>query len=151
VETQPELVAHHYTEAGLAEQAILYWQQAGQRANQRSAYAEAISHLTKGLELLKTLPDTPEYVQQKLGLQLALGESLIATKGYSASKVGQIYARARELCRRVGETPQLFTVLAGLSAFHTIRGELRAGHEVHRQRLRVAESIQSPALLQTAH
>ena len=59
-ETQPELVAHHYTEAGLIEQAIPYWQRAGQRATQRSANVEAISHLTKGLELLKTLPDTPE-------------------------------------------------------------------------------------------
>ncbi len=60
VETHPELLAHHYTVAGLGEQAISYWQKAGQKANQRSAYAEAISHLTKGLELLKTLPDTPE-------------------------------------------------------------------------------------------
>ena len=73
VETQPELLAHHYTEAGLIEQAIPYWQQAGQRAIQRSANVEAISHLTKGLELLKTLPDTPERTQQELTLQIALG------------------------------------------------------------------------------
>src|SRR5262249_34971592 len=65
-ETQPDLVAHHCTEAGLIGQAISYWQQAGQSASQRSAYVEAISHLTKGLELLKTLPDTPERVQQEL-------------------------------------------------------------------------------------
>ena len=58
-ETQPELVAHHYTEADRIEQAVPYWQKAGQRANQRSAYLEAIAHLTSGLELLKTLPDTP--------------------------------------------------------------------------------------------
>ena len=70
VETQPELVAHHYTEAGLIEQAIPYWQQAGERAMQRSANVEAISHLTKGLELLKTLPDTPERIQQELTLQM---------------------------------------------------------------------------------
>ena len=66
VETQPELVAHHYTEAGLIEQALPYWQQAGERASQRSAYVEAIAHLTKGLEVLKTLPDTPERAQQEL-------------------------------------------------------------------------------------
>src|SRR6202008_2909939 len=59
VADQPELLAHHYTEAGRTEQAIPYWQRAGQRANERSAHAEAISHLTKGLEVLKTLPDTP--------------------------------------------------------------------------------------------
>ena len=64
IETQPELLAHHYTEAGLVEQAIPYWQRAGQSAAQRSANMEAISHLTKGLELLKTLPDTPERAQQ---------------------------------------------------------------------------------------
>ena len=73
IETQPELVAHHYTEAGLIEQAIPYWQRAGQRAIERSANVEAISHLTKGLELLKTLPDTPERTQQELTLQIALG------------------------------------------------------------------------------
>ena len=72
-ETQPELVAHHYTEAGLIAQAIPYWQQAGERASQRSAYVEAVAHLTKGLEVLKTLPDTPERAQQELTLQATLG------------------------------------------------------------------------------
>jgi predicted ATPase len=72
VETQPELVGQHYTEAGLIVQAIPYWEKAGQRASQRSAYVEAISHLTMGLELLKTLPDTPERAQQELTLQLKI-------------------------------------------------------------------------------
>ena len=58
--TQPELLAHHYTEASLTDKAIPYWQQAGQRALQHSAHAEAVGHFTKGLELLKTLPETPE-------------------------------------------------------------------------------------------
>src|SRR5262249_58660817 len=71
-ETQPELLAHHYTEAGLAEHAIPYWQQAGQRAAQRSAYVEAISHLARGLEVLQILPDTPERAQHELHLQTAL-------------------------------------------------------------------------------
>ena len=66
VETQPELLAHHYTEAGLAQQAVPYWQRAGQRANECSAYVEAISHLTKGLEVLKTLPETPERLRREL-------------------------------------------------------------------------------------
>ena len=117
VETQPELVAHHYTEAGLAEQAIPYWQRAGQRASQRSANVEAISHLTKGLELLKTLPDTPERAQQELTLQIALGAPLMATKGYAAPEVGKAYTRARELCQQVGDTPQLFPVLWGYGRF----------------------------------
>src|SRR5713101_7398985 len=113
-ETQPELLAHHYTEAGLITQAIPYWQQAGQKAIQCSANSETISHLTKGLELLKTLPDTPERAQQELTLHIALGGPLVATKGYTAPEVERVYARARELYRQVGETPQLFQVLLGL-------------------------------------
>src|SRR5262249_10885610 len=89
-ERQPELLAHHYTEAGLIEQAIPYWQQAGQRAVQRSANVEAITHFTKGLELLKTLPDTPERAQQELMLQLALGNPLMATKGWAAPEAGHV-------------------------------------------------------------
>ena len=122
VETQPELLAHHYTEAGLIEQAIPYWQQAGQRAIQRSANVEAIAHLTKGLELLKTLPDTPERAQQELALQIALGSPLMATKGYAAPEVAQAYTRARELCQQVGETPQLFPVLCGTMGVLCVAG-----------------------------
>src|SRR5207253_10976653 len=59
-ETQPELVAHHLTEAGLPVQAVVYWYKAGQRASERSAHVEAISHLRQGLELLKTLPEAPD-------------------------------------------------------------------------------------------
>src|SRR5262249_50052758 len=99
VATQPELVAHHYTEAGLIEQALPYWQQAGKRATQRSAHVEAIAHLSKGLELLKTLPVTPERVQQELTLQLALSAALLPVKGYGSPEVGKTYNRARELCQ----------------------------------------------------
>src|SRR5882762_9720539 len=112
-ETQPELLAHHYTEAGLAQHAIPYWQQAGQRATQGSAYVEAISHLTKGLELLATLPDTPERVQQELVMQTTLGPALLVTKGQASPEVLQAYARAREICPQAEETPQLFQVLRG--------------------------------------
>ena len=74
-ETQPELLAHHYTEAGLAEQAVAYWQRAGQQANARAAYVEAMSHLTTGLEVLQTLPDTPARTQHELDLRW-LGSAL---------------------------------------------------------------------------
>src|SRR5262245_52501450 len=118
IETQPELVAHHYTEAGLAEHAMSYWQRAGQRASERSAHVEAIGHLTKGLEVLQALPATPERVQQELDLQLALGQALTATKGQAAPDVGHVFSRARELCQQVGGTQQLFRVLYGLHCFH---------------------------------
>jgi len=78
--TQPELLAQHYTEAGQPAQAIPYWQRAGQRALERSAPAEAISHLTPGLALLTTLAETPEGVQHEVVLQTTLGSALIATR-----------------------------------------------------------------------
>src|SRR5262249_51218053 len=93
-ETQPELLAHHYTEAGLVAQAVPYWQRAGQRASRRSAHVEAIQHLTKALELLRTLPDTPERTQRELTLQIALGASLLATRGFAAPEAGAAYTRA---------------------------------------------------------
>ena len=74
IETQPELLAHHYTEAGLIEQAIPYWQKAGERANRHSANMEAINHYTKGLEFLRTIPDAAKRAQQELALQIALGD-----------------------------------------------------------------------------
>jgi class 3 adenylate cyclase/tetratricopeptide (TPR) repeat protein len=97
--TQPELLAHHYTEASLGEKAVAYWQRAGQRALQRSANPEAVQHLTKGLKLLSTLPESLARALQELDLQLALGPALIAIKGYAAPEVEQTYARAWTLCR----------------------------------------------------
>jgi hypothetical protein len=75
---------------------------------ERSAHAEAINHLTKGLELLRTLPNTGERTQQELTLLITLGTPLVLTKGFAAPEAEQTYARARELCQHVGETPQLF-------------------------------------------
>jgi predicted ATPase len=151
VETQPELVAHHYTEAGLAEQAIPYWQKAGQRASQRSANVEAISHLTKGLELLKTLPDTPERTQQELALQTTLGPALIAVKGYTAPEVEHSYTQALELCRQIGETPQLFPVLRGLQIFYFVGAQHKKARELAEQLLTLAQRVQDSALLVGAH
>jgi predicted ATPase len=132
-ETQPELLAHHYTEAGLNAPAVGYWQQAGQRALQRSAHVEAISHLTRGLEVLAALPDTAERTQYELSLQTTLGSALMAARGQGAPEVGQAYARARELCRQVGETPQLFPVLFGLWRFYLVRAEYQTARELAEQ------------------
>src|SRR6266446_1486567 len=105
VETEPELVAHHYTEAGCYAQAVGYWQQAGQRAMQRSANAEAIAHLRQGIALLTALPDTPARVQSELALQTTLGPALMVTRGYAAPEVAATYHRARELCQQAEDTP----------------------------------------------
>jgi class 3 adenylate cyclase/predicted ATPase len=147
----PELLAHHYTEAGLIEEGIRYWQRAGRRASERSANTEAISHFSRGLELLKSVPDSGERTERELRLQIALGESLMAVKGYAAPEVGKAYAQALELCGRVGETIRLFPVIGGLAAYNMIRGELRKARELLEQLLRLAQNQQSPELLQVAH
>jgi predicted ATPase len=129
-ETHPELLAHHYTEAGLNAQAIPYWQQAGQRAIERSANVEAINHLTKGLAVLETVPQTPERNQQELTLQLALGAALSMLKGYTAPEMEQAYNRARQLCQQIGDSLERFTALAGLKRFYRSRTELKTAQEL---------------------
>jgi class 3 adenylate cyclase/tetratricopeptide (TPR) repeat protein len=150
-ETQPEMVAHHYTEAGLAEQAIPYWQRAGQNAIERSAHMEAIHHLTKGLEALKTLPDTANCIQLELLLQIALGTSLMATKGWSAPEVERTHARARALCLQVGASPQLVPVLRNLYSFYVVRAEYQTARELGEEIMDLARRTQSVPLLLRAH
>ena len=147
VETQPELLAHHYTEAGLKEQAIPYWQKAGQRASQRSANVEAISHLTKGLELLKTLPDTPERAQQELTLQLALGSALIATKGFAAPEVEKAYNRAQSCAGRWGKPLSSSRCCTDWQGFILVRGRVPDSPGAEGATLALAQSVQDPALL----
>jgi predicted ATPase len=144
-------LAIHFEQGRDYRKAVQYLQQAGGNAVQRSANVEAISHLTRGLELLKTLPDTPQRAQQELTLQVALGAPLMATKGYAAPVVEQAYARARELCQQVGETPQFFRVLHGLWAFYNVRAEVKTSYALAKQLLSVAESQQDTACLVEAH
>ena len=115
--TQPELLAHHYTEASRTEQAIPYWQRAGQQASDRSANQEAISHFTTGIALLKTLPETPEHTQRAITLHLALGSALRMTKGAAAPEVEHAYTQVHALCQQVGETPELFQPCWGCGSF----------------------------------
>jgi predicted ATPase len=150
-ETQPELLAQHYTEAGLMQQALPYWQKAGQRAIERSAHLEAIAHLSKGLEVLGTLSDTPERAQHELGLQIALGQARMAAKGQGVPEVERAYTRARELCRYVGETPELFPVVWGLWRFYLAQAEYQTARELAEQCLSLAQRDHDPALLLVAH
>ncbi len=151
VETQPEVLAYHYTEAGLPGQALPYWRQAGQRAVQRSANVEAVEHFTKGLDLLPLLPDTLEHTQRELTLQLALAIPLVATKGWSAPEVEKVYSRALGLCQQVGETPELFPALFGLWAFYLLRAEYQIAHTLAERLLSLAQSLQDSSLLLLAH
>jgi class 3 adenylate cyclase/predicted ATPase len=150
-ETQPELLAHHFTEAGLPARAVVYWQRAGERASERSAYAAAIAHLRQGLELLQGLPESAERVQHELLLQCTLAKSLTASQGYTNPQVVQAYTRAYELCRQIGETPQLFPVLTGLITSYVNRGEVYTARELGEELLSLAERQHDNARLQNVH
>lgn len=144
-------LAFHFEQGRDYRRAIRYLQQAGENVLRRSANAEAIGHLSRALELLQRLPDTPERVQQEVALQITLAMPLAATKGYAAPEVERAYTRARELCQEVGETPQLFPVLWGLCVFYWVRGELETARGPAEQLLRLAQRVQDPALLLQAH
>jgi predicted ATPase len=151
-EAQPELLAHHYTEAGRNAQAVSYWHKAGQRAAmERSAHVEAIAHLRQGLELLQTLPETPECTQREVDMLIALGTSLRATQGTGALEVGETYTRARQLCQHLEEPHQLFPVVRGLWNYYSVRAEHQTEHALGEQLLTLAQQSQNAAMLVAAH
>jgi predicted ATPase len=140
-------LAHHYARSANRQKAVEYLRLAGEQALQRYANVEAISRFTGALELLKTLPDTPQRAHDELVLQTILGPVLVATMGNGAPEVGVVYARAVELGRQLGEDAQLFPVLFGLRSFYLVRGDVQTAHELGEQLLSLAQSLQDSALL----
>jgi class 3 adenylate cyclase/predicted ATPase len=148
---RPELVGHHYAEAGLAEEAIPYWYQAGQTAARDSAHLEAIAHLNKGLELIETLPNTPERFEREIAFLTTLGPALIATKGYAAPEVLAAYDRAHALSQQVGNSEQLPMILFGLFAFYVVRADHEKALALGKNLLALAEIAKDRALLVESH
>jgi class 3 adenylate cyclase/predicted ATPase len=146
-EPSPELLAQHWAQAGDPEKAVSYWRKAGEQAIRRCANREAIAQLTKGLRTLDSLPPEAARDHRELGLQLLLAEALMADKGWTAPEIQACYARARELCDRVGDTAGLFPVLYGQFSRHLSRGESDAAHGLALQTLRLAKKTREPALL----
>ena len=149
--TQPELVAHHYTEANCPAQAIAYWLRAGGAAASRSANVEAIDQFRRGLALVEALPDPREQAERELELQMALGPALFATRRYSHPDIGLAYARAWELCRQLGDYSREFTALRGLQLHHVALLEMEKAQHFAEEALRVAERLDDPARLVGAH
>jgi len=115
LQTQPETLAHHLTEAGLIEKGVEHWLQAGKNAALRSANLEANAHLQRGIELTSRLPADKGRDRSELDFQLVLGPCLIATHGPAASTAVATFARARELCERLGEPPEYLQVMFWLA------------------------------------
>jgi len=149
--TQPEVLAHHFTEADLTENAIAYWRKAGQRAAERSAHAEAIAHLRKGLLLVERVAEPADRARRELDLQLVLAPVLISTKSWSAPEVEQAYLRARDLCRQAGDVAQLFTVSWGLWLVYQQRCEFKTARELLDELFAIARQSADQALLLQAH
>jgi predicted ATPase len=147
VETQPELVARHFTEAQDDERAVHYWHEAGRRTVARSAHAEAVHHFTKGLEVLVRLPETVERTQQELTLQLGLGRSLMFSKGYGAPELEPVYTRAQTLCDQVGDTRRHAAASTALWSYYLFGGQLPKAREMAEQTLRQASSQTDPRQL----
>jgi tetratricopeptide (TPR) repeat protein len=139
-DTEPELLAYHYTEARIIQEAVEYWIKAGQRAVDRSAYTEALGHLASGLALLPTLPASVERNKQELRLQTVRAAALQATEGFGGKETGHAYSRAQELCNELADAPEVFPVLHGVFLFHMLRGEIQLGHDAATECLKRAQS-----------
>jgi predicted ATPase len=144
-------LAWHFEKAGVREKAGHYLRRAGEQARRQYAYEEAVAYLSRALELLETLPETPERARRELDLQITLGVPLVHTRGHGAPEVEVAYARAQELCLRVGDAAQRFQVLLGLRRYHFIRGELLMASMLGEQLLAVAQRLRDPVYVSRAH
>jgi class 3 adenylate cyclase/predicted ATPase len=151
VETQPELIAHHLAQAGAVRPAIDYLRKAGKRAIERSANTEAIVHLQRGLELLRSLPDSLNHRQVALDLEVMLAQAMIAGRGYAASETMEVLLRAKSLISESTETSQKFVILYGLWACHYVGGSVDMEQVTAAEFLAEAERYGDTAVLCLAH
>jgi class 3 adenylate cyclase/tetratricopeptide (TPR) repeat protein len=149
-ETQPDLVAHHYTEGGEPNEAIRYWLRAGGRAWEQSANAEGIEALRRAQGLVPDLPEAHRD-QQALAIAINLGRLLCATRGYADPEVGETYARALALCEKTSDLDQRFWAYDGLHSFYTVRGELGPAQRFAERLLERADEVGDEPLLLEAH
>jgi tetratricopeptide (TPR) repeat protein len=132
-------LARHFEEGGIPAKAAAYRLQAGNQAQRMSAHEEAVAHLTRGLELLAELPPGPERMELELGLQTSLGTALTPMRGHASPEVAQAFARGRELCRILGDPPEVIPVLFGLCLFYMACGDLRIAREEGERLLQLAQ------------
>jgi class 3 adenylate cyclase/predicted ATPase len=151
MESQPELFAQHYAEAGLVEKSVVYWGKAGRRSAARSVLAEAAAQLQKGLDQLALLPDTPERQRQELELRSSHGAVFVAIKGAGAPETGQAYARAHELWEQLGSPTGFLHIPFGQSNYHIQRGGFALAQRLAEGLLRVSRQRNDSAGLVLGH
>lgn len=150
VESQPDLLAHHFTEAGLAEKGIPYWLKAGRKAQAHFANEEAISHIRRGLAAVGTLEEGPTRDQTELECQLALGTLLTVARGWACPEAESVHLRARQLCEQIGEGSPIFHVTWGMWAWRLLRSELDLAKELAEEVWRLAEPTNDPGYIMEA-
>jgi predicted ATPase len=148
---EPSLMAHHCAEAGLAEEAVRYWLKAGQQAVARSAMAEAVAQLQKGLDLVAVMPDGPSRLQLELDLRITLGPALTASRGYADPRVGETYVRARAIAEQLNLPDYLLPVLYGQWLFHNNRAEIVLVRSIAEQLEKVGQQSRNPEMLFVGH
>jgi class 3 adenylate cyclase/tetratricopeptide (TPR) repeat protein/ABC-type transport system involved in cytochrome c biogenesis ATPase subunit len=151
VASQPEIAAHHFTEAGLVERAVDYWLKAGQHAARRSANAEALNHLARGLELLPNIDDPTLRNKSELLLQTSLGHSLRATKGWSVESVKRAYTRALQLCKESGFDEHTLPAVFGLWTWNFLRAALGEAQALAENLVSTAENADDSVFKVLAH
>jgi class 3 adenylate cyclase/predicted ATPase len=151
MDSQPELFARHYTEAGLVEKSVFYWGKAARRSVARSAMAEAAAQYQKGLDRLALLPDDFARRRQELEFHAALGAVLQAVKGFAAPETGHAYARARELWEQLGSPSEFLHIPRGQSVYHAIRGQFDLVLRMDKDLLRLSRQRNDPARRVLAH
>ncbi|WNG16187.1 protein kinase [Cystobacter fuscus] len=151
-ETQPELLAHHYTEARETATAVRFWANAGERASLRSANVEAIHHLREALRLLRSLPETPERAEQELRLLVALGMPLHQVRSLRSAEMEQTYGRVMELLHQVGDAlPGLQVSTWGAYAYFFARAKFHVAQELAELVVRQGERHRHRELLALGH
>jgi class 3 adenylate cyclase/predicted ATPase len=151
VESQPELLARHFTAAGLNESAIAYWSRAAKRALNRAANLEVIGHVQMALEVVASMPDSAERAVQELDLQIMLGAAYRATEGFASLDVENTFIRARELCAILGRNAELLDVLRGLNSCYYIRGDLQSSRSIAKQALDFGRQHRDRNMLMMGH
>lgn len=144
-------LSHHFTQSDNWEKAVHYLLLAGNQAHSASAYGEAIEAYSKGLDLVEEIPDATSKRLNELMLDLALGNTLMTTKGAADSRVQKVFKHAIEIAQQVDDTPQSFVAIRGLSLHSKMRGEYEISEAFEQQMLGMAETLQNPMLLTEAH
>lgn len=148
---EPETIAHHFTEAGASDQAVVHWHRAGQRAAQRSANLEAIEHLQRALTLVRRQPAGRERAEHELTLLIALGPALMATRGWDAPEVREAYSLASRLAEETGRSADLFPAAWGRWLVAHASGEAALALDLLAQLFALLGDHPSPELLMQAH